>query len=203
MQATKKAVLQEVLGRQGGRQVKFGEVARQAGKTIDYRKEKIMRFVAGEHMETDNLKINQWGEIDEYTQLGSAFKVKFEVGQILYGSRRTYLRKVAVADFEGVCSNTTFVIASKDENILLTSYLAYLMQGETFTNFSILSSKGSTNPYINFSDLLYFEFTLPPLDRQAEYTALFRSFDARMQEARQARTCLQALKRGLIQEVIG
>ena len=68
----------------------------------------VDRYIAGEHMDTDDLQIDRWGEVgDGY--LGPAFHRKFEAGQILYGSRRTYLRKVAVAEFDGVTANTTYV----------------------------------------------------------------------------------------------
>jgi type I restriction enzyme S subunit len=85
---------------------------------------------------------------------------------VLYGSRRTYLRKVAVPDFEGVTSNTTFVLEPKDPAVLLPELLPYLMSTDSFHSYSIQQSKGSVNPYINFSDLAGYEFALPPLDEQ-------------------------------------
>ena len=116
-------------------------------------------------MNTDDLRIRRWGEInDDY--LGPAFHMRFKPGQVLYGSRRTYLRKVAVPDFEGVCANTTFVLGSKDPTVLLPELLPFIMQTEVFHEYSITNSKGSVNPYINFSDLTEYEFALPPLAEQ-------------------------------------
>jgi type I restriction enzyme S subunit len=76
------------------------------------------------------------------------------------------LRKVAVADFEGVCANTTFVVETKDPSRLLQAFLPFVMSGEPFHAFAIAESKGSVNPYVNWSDIERYEFDLPPLDEQ-------------------------------------
>ena len=115
----------------GWRKVKFGEVVRQAKSKVDPETSGLERYVAGEHMDTDDLRIRRWGEIGN-GYLGPAFHVRFRPGQVLYGSRRTYLRKVAVADFEGICANTTFVLESASPTILLPELLPFLMQTDTF-----------------------------------------------------------------------
>ncbi|MHB2025087.1 MAG: restriction endonuclease subunit S [Elusimicrobiota bacterium] len=153
----------------GWRWVKFGDVVRhckeeEAPKSGD-------RYVAGEHMDTDDLKIRRWGTAgDGY--LGPAFHRRFRSGQVLYGSRRTYLRKVAVADFDGICANTTYVLESKDPQILVPALLPFIMQTERFVKHSIKQSRGSVNPYINFSDIGWFKFALPPVDMQRKIAAV-------------------------------
>lgn len=149
----------------GWTRVAFGDVVRQVKDRVDPRKSDLTRYVAGEHMDTDDLRIRRWGTIgDGY--LGPAFHMRFKPGHVLYGSRRTYLRKVAVADFEGITANTTFVLESKDPRVLLPELLPFVMQTEAFHEHAVKQSKGSVNPYINFSDLTWFEFLLPPLDEQ-------------------------------------
>ena len=145
--------------------VAFGDVVRQVKDRVDPATSGLTRYIAGEHMETDDLRLRRWGEINgDY--LGPAFHMRFKPGQVLYGSRRTYLRKVAVADFEGICANTTFVLEPKDPDVLLPELLPFIMQTESFHEHSIKQSKGSVNPYINFSDLAWYEFPLPPPDEQ-------------------------------------
>jgi type I restriction enzyme S subunit len=112
--------------------------------------------------------------------------MRFKPGHVLYGSRRTYLRKVAVADFEGITANTTFVIEPKDPDTLVPEFLPFVMQTESFHEHSIGQSKGSVNPYINFSDLVWYEFALPPLEEQRQIARLLAAGDAvveRLQEA--------------------
>ncbi|MBN1937934.1 MAG: restriction endonuclease subunit S [Anaerolineae bacterium] len=154
--------------------VKFGDVVRQVKDKVDAKSSGLKWYVGGEHMDTDDLRIRRRGEItDDY--LGPAFHMRFQPGQVLYGSRRTYLRKVAVADFEGICANTTFVLESKDPNTLLPELLPFVMQTEAFHEFSITNSKGSVNPYINFSDLTEYEFALPPLAEQRRIAEVLKN----------------------------
>ena len=156
--------------------VRFGDVVRNVKVDVDPETSGLERYIAGEHMETDNLHIRQLGTIgDGY--LGPAFHRKFVSGQVLYGSRRTYLRKVAVAEFDGVCANTTFVLDAK-EDVLLQELLPFIMQTEGFTQHSILHSKGSVNPYVNWKDIACYEFPLPPLDEQRRIADILWAADA-------------------------
>jgi restriction endonuclease S subunit len=156
--------------------VAFGDVVKKVTDKVDPEKSGLERYVAGEHMDTDDLRIRRWGEIcDDY--LGPAFHMRFKPGQVLYGSRRTYLRKVALADFEGITANTTYVLESKDPEILLPELLPFIMQAETFHEHSKRESKGSVNPYVNFSDLAWYEFALPPLEEQRRISEAVQSID--------------------------
>ncbi len=157
--------------RAGWRWVKFGDVVRQSKEKADPEASGLERYVAGDHMDTDDLRLRRWGEIGS-GYLGPAFHMRFKPGQVLYGSRRTYLRKVAVADFDGICANTTFVLEPRNPDELLPTFLPHLMQTEAFNAFSVKSSKGSVNPYINFSDLALFEFALPPIAEQRSVVTL-------------------------------
>ncbi len=146
------------------KRVRFGDVVKQMKEQVDPEADGVERYVAGEHMETENVHIRKWGTVgDGY--LGPAFIRGFRKGQVLYGSRRTYLKKVAVAEWDGATANTTFVIEAV-EGKLLQELLPWLMLSERFTKHSVQESKGSTNPYINFPDIAKFEFDLPPLDQQ-------------------------------------
>ncbi len=159
----------------GWQRVRFGDVVRKVNDRVDPETAGIDRYVAGEHMNTDDLRIRRWGEVgDGY--LGPAFQMKFQPGQVLYGSRRTYLRKVAVPDFEGICANTTFVLEPSSDS-LLPNFLPLVMTTERFHEHSIKQSKGSVNPYINFSDLAWFEFSLPPKEEQQRLAGLVVSVD--------------------------
>lgn len=168
----------------GWRRMKFGEVVKQVKDRVNPQELGLERFIAGEHMDTDDLGIRRWGDIgDNY--LGPAFHMRFKPGQVLYGSRRTYLRKVAVPDFEGICANTTFVLEPHDPEVLLPELLPFIMQTKAFHEHSIKQSRGSVNPYVNFSDLAWYEFALPPLEEQSQILAVLRDAEA-VVEARRA-----------------
>ena len=154
---------------------KFGEVAIQQKKTVDRENTSITRYVKGEHMGSEDLHLREWGELtDEY--LGPAFIRYFEKDDILYGSRRTYLRKVVIAPFEGITSNTTFVIKANEKKID-KRLLPFIMMTDDFTEHSVRNSKGSVNPYINWKDISEYEFLLPPKDQQAQLAELLWAMD--------------------------
>ena len=145
--------------------VKFGDVVRDVKINVDRDNNQYEHYVAGDHMSSEDLTIRNKGCFAT-DDVGPAFIRIFKPGQVLYGSRRTYLKKIAVADFEGVCANTTFVLEVKDNNRFLQELLPFVMLSNDFTSWSIAHSKGSTNPYVLFSDLASFEFDLPSLVEQ-------------------------------------
>ena len=153
------------------RLVKFGDVVKEVKVNIDRTNNPYDFYVAGDHMDSEDLTIRRKGRFAT-DDVGPAFTRLFKPGQILYGSRRTYLKKVAVADFEGICSNTTFVLETKDESVLRQRLLPFIMLTDDFTKWSISKSKGSTNPYILFSDLANYEFELPDITHQDELVEL-------------------------------
>ena len=151
--------------------VKFGDYVKEVKINIDRNNNPYEYYVAGDHMDSEDLTIRRKG-LFATDDVGPAFTRLFKPGQILYGSRRTYLKKVAVADFEGICSNTTFVLETKDENKLRQRLLPFIILTDDFTKWSISKSKGSTNPYILFSDLANYEFELPDINKQDELVKL-------------------------------
>ncbi|MER8734231.1 restriction endonuclease subunit S [Mesorhizobium sp. M1227] len=186
-------MLERPISKAGWTRAAFGDVVRKVNDKVDPWESGLERYVAGEHMDTDDLRIRRWGLIGE-DYLGPAFHMRFKPGHVLYGSRRTYLRKVALADFEGITANTTFVLEAKDPAALMPELLPFLMQTEAFHSYSIKHSKGSVNPYINFSDLEAFEFLLPPIQEQArlvEVLSAQRSFKEGLNGANDAATNLK------------
>lgn len=161
----------------------------------------IERIVAGENLESEDFKIRTWQKIGE-GYLGPAFHVLFKPGDILYGSRRTYLKKVALADFEGVCANTTYVIRAK-EDILLQNFLKHIMLSKRFTQYSVGVSKGSTNPYINWKDLDNFSFQIPDISSQHGIVDVLDGILAIVEQLKQQRDTLKNLKQKLSSEILG
>lgn len=170
-----KAKLGLNLDRSSWQLVRFGDVAIQQKESVDRENTKLTRYVKGEHMYSEDIHLREWGELtDEY--LGPAFIRKFEEGDILYGSRRTYLKKVVVAHFDGITANTTFVMKANTK-LIDKRLLPYVMLSEGFTQHSVRKSKGSVNPYINWKDIADYEFLLPPEDQQRLIADLFSEGD--------------------------
>ena len=182
--------------------VKFGDVVREVKDKIDRADNPYEFYVAGDHMDTEDLKIRRRGRFAT-DDVGPAFTRVFKSGQILYGSRRTYLKKVCVADFEGITANTTFVLETKDENVLLQRLLPFLMLGDRFTDWSIKHSKGSTNPYVLFGDLAGYEFDLPPMDEQKKLAELLWAANDLKESYKKAITATDEMLKAKFREMFG
>ena len=138
----------------GWRQVKFGDVVQQCKEKADPDTFGLDRYIAGDHMDTDDLRLRRWGDVGS-GYLGPAFHIRFKPRQVLYGSRRTYLRKVAVADFDGICANTTFVLEPKNPEELLPEFLPFLMQTEGFNAYAVQISLASGRGIVRESVFLH------------------------------------------------
>lgn len=151
----------------GWRKVKFGDVVRLSkARCADPLAEGVERYVGLEHLEPGDLRIRRWGNVAD----GVTFTSMFKPGQVLFGKRRAYQRKVAVADFSGVCSGDIYVLESQDANVLLPELLPFICQTDAFFDHAVGTSAGSLSPRTNWSSLADFEFVLPPLHEQVRLT---------------------------------
>jgi type I restriction enzyme S subunit len=149
----------------GWTKVKFGEVVRLCkDRSSDPETDGIERYVGLEHLEPEDLRIRRWGLVAE----GTTFTSRFKPGQVLFGKRRAYQRKIAVADFEGVCSGDIYVLESSDSKYLLPELLPFICQTDQFFEYAVGTSAGSLSPRTNWKSLKNFEFLLPPLEQQRQ-----------------------------------
>lgn len=150
--------------RKDWRRVKFGDVVRLCtDRVADAAESGIERYVGLEHIDSEDLRVRRWGLVAE----GTTFTTRFKPGQVLFGKRRAYQRKVAVADFEGVCSGDIYVLESASPE-LLPELLPFICQSEAFFRFAVETSAGSLSPRTNWTSLARFEFELPLLKAQHE-----------------------------------
>lgn len=171
------------------RRVKFGDVVRLSNaRSQDPLADGFERYVGLEHLEPGDLRIRSWGNVAD----GVTFTSVFQPGQVLFGKRRAYQRKVAVADFAGVCSGDIYVLETKDAQILLPELLPFICQTDAFFDHAVGTSAGSLSPRTNWTSLADFEFSLPPLDEQQRLVAILREIDA-VAEAQQAALSTSAL----------
>lgn len=153
----------------GWRRVKFGDVVRLSkARSKDPLADGIERYVGLEHLEPGDLRIRSWGSVAD----GVTFTSVFQPGQVLFGKRRAYQRKVAVADFSGVCSGDIYVLETKDAQVLLPELLPFICQTDAFFDHAVGTSAGSLSPRTNWTSLAEFEFVLPPIDEQQSAIAL-------------------------------
>ncbi|WP_413174494.1 restriction endonuclease subunit S [Anabaena azotica] len=156
----------------GWKLVKFGDVVRLSKERAAKSEiESIERYVGLEHIDPEDLRIRRWGLVAE----GITFTSKFKPGQVLFGKRRAYQRKVAVADFEGVCSGDIYVFESANQKVLLPELLPFICQTDRFFEYAVGTSAGSLSPRTNWTSLAKFEFVLPPPEKQEKLVTVLIS----------------------------
>lgn len=154
--------------------VKFGDVVHNANLVEkDPVGAGIERIVGLEHLDPENLHIRRWGTPED----GTSFSRKFVPGQTLFGKRRAYQRKVAFAEFEGICSGDILTFESKDPEVLLPDLLPFICQTDAFFDHALGTSAGSLSPRTSWNALAKFEFLLPPLEEQKRIAEILWAAD--------------------------
>lgn len=123
-------------------------------------------IVGLEHLIPQEVILTQWAENMETT-----FTKVFHKGDILFGRRRAYLKKAAVAPFDGICSGDITVIEAKP-NKIVSELLPFIIQNDNFFDYAVEKSAGSLSPRVKWSHLQNYEFELPDLDKQRELAEL-------------------------------
>jgi type I restriction enzyme S subunit len=176
--------------RKGWKTVRFGEVVENLNETCDPAEAGLERVVAMEHLEPGSLHVREWGKVAD----GTTFTRRCRPGQVLFGKRRAYQRKVAVTEFDAVVSGDIYVLAPKGDR-LVAELLPFLCLSERFFQHAVGTSAGSLSPRTNWSSLASFEFALPPLDQQRRIAEILgalnetaRTVSALVENLREAKT---------------
>ena len=147
--------------------VKFGDVVNRVNIKVDRHHTDRIYYVGGEHIESNELMIHDKGLIKGST-IGYKFHFGFNPRHILFMSRNPHLRKCSMVNFSGVCSDSTYVIETKDDSVLLQDYLLFEMQSDRFWKWAEEHKSGGVNYLINYATLSSYEFFLPSLSVQRE-----------------------------------
>jgi len=178
--------------------IRFGDVVRNVNGIVnDPLAAGVERYVGLEHLDPDSLHIKRWGLVAE----GTTFTRKFTKGQVLFGKRRAYQRKAAVADFDGVCSGDILVFEPSG-NELLPELLPFIVQSDGFFERAIGTSAGSLSPRTKWKDLAAYEFALPPLDEQRRIAEVLWAADETIQAYEDASEKLSVLTSVFIESTV-
>lgn len=152
---------------------RFDQMAKQINDRVDNPAESgVERYVGLEHLDADSLRIRRWGDITDV----ESTKLRFHPGDIIFGKRRVYQRKLAVADFEGICSAHAMVLRAKPD-VVLPEFLPFFMQSDHFMERALAISVGSLSPTINWKTLAAETFALPPIEEQRRMASLLDATD--------------------------
>ena len=164
---------------------RFDEMAVPVKVKVEPKEADVDRYVGLEHIDPESLKIRRWGEPSDV----ESSKILFRSGDIIFGKRRAYQRKLAVADFDGICSAHAMVLRPKTD-VVLEEFLPFFMQSDIFMDRAVKISVGGLSPTINWRDLAKEEFALPPLEEQRRIAEV-------LQAAERKRDALEVLQSSL------
>ena len=133
-------------------------------------------YIGGEHFDSGEIQITKKGIIKE-SIIGPVFHMRFQPGDVLLMSRNPHLRKAGIVDFEGICSDVSYVCRTKDENVLMQRFIPFIFQTDHFWKFAEENKKGSTNFFLNWSDFEKYEFELPQIDEQKKLCEMMWAFE--------------------------
>lgn len=158
--------------RKGWKRMAFGEFAESIGERVEPKDAQEEIYVGLEHIDPQCLHLRRWGKGSDVT----GTKLRFRKGDIIFGRRRAYQRKLAVAEFDGICSAHAMVVRAKP-NRVLPEFLPFLMMSDRFMNRAVEISVGSLSPTINWRTLKLEAFDLPPLDQQRRIAEILWAVD--------------------------
>ena len=118
-------------------------------------------YLGLEHLDSGSLKVTRFGS--EVAPIGE--KLVMHKGDVLFGKRRAYQKKVAIAPFDGIFSAHGMVLRPK-EDVIDRDFFPLFISSDYFLDAAIKISVGSLSPTINWRDLKELEFELPNMDTQ-------------------------------------
>lgn len=182
--------------------VKFGDLAQQITTKVNPKDTSLNTYVGLEHLDTGSLQIKRRGTPQDV--IGE--KLRVCKGDIIFGKRRVYQRKLAIADFDGICSAHAMVLRPK-EDVVDKDFFPFFLQSDLFMERALQISVGSLSPTINWKTLAVQEFTIPSLsDQHRIATTLWAAEDCIVKGERfvaAAERAKQVLMRELFSKGIG
>ena len=142
-------------------QYKFEDIAINSTAKKKPTEEDKDTYIGLEHLDSDCLYVTRWGA--DAAPTGE--KLLMKKGDVLFGKRRAYQRKVGIAPFDGIFSAHGMVLRPNEE-IIDKDFFPFFISSDQFMERAVRISVGGLSPTINWKDLRVQEFTLPPIEEQ-------------------------------------
>lgn len=156
----------------GWKKYRFDEMVQNISERVEPSQTDLDVYVGLEHIDPDSLHIKRHGHPSDV----EGTKLRFYKGDIIFGRRRAYQRKTALATTDGICSAHAMVLRAK-EDVIDPLFLPFLFHSKSFIDMAITISVGGLSPTINWKDIAKQEFLLPPKPEQKRLAALLWAAD--------------------------
>ena len=178
--------------------VRFDQIVDNITDRIDKPSESGLDYYIGlDHLDTDQIRIKRFGSTSDV----EATKFLCKKGDIIFGKRNAYLRKVAVTDRDAVVSAHSMVLRPKGE-LIVPNFLPCLLQSSTFWKIAFSISEGSMSPTIKWKTLAKQDFLIPHIEQQKKIAELLWAIENNIEKTETLITINEKLKRGLLDELL-
>ena len=160
--------------------------------------EDAAHYIGLEHLIPGTFDIAEWGS--EVAPVGE--KLLMKKGDVLFGRRRAYQRKVGIAPFDGIFSAHGMVLRPRPE-IVDDKYFPFFISSDQFMNEAVRISVGSLSPTINWGTLKNCEFDLPPMDEQKKLAELLWAANDLKESYKKAITATDEMLKAKFREMFG
>lgn len=173
----------------------FGEFAVNVNERVEPVDAADEIYVGLDDLDPGSLHIRRWGKGSDV--IGT--KLRFRHGDIIFGRRRAYQRKLAVAKVDGICSAHAMVVRAKPEKVL-PEFLPFLMMSDKFMKRAVEISVGSLSPTVNWTTLKLEKFDLPPLDQQRRIAEVLWAVNAVENAQLDRKRAIEAVRMQMLRE---
>lgn len=167
---------------------RFDEFAQNVSERVEPAQTDLDLYVGLEHIDPDCLHLSRHGHPSDV----EGTKLRFYAGDVIFGRRRAYQRKTALATQDGICSAHAMVLRAK-ENIVDSRFFPFLFHSKQFIDMAITISVGGLSPTINWKDIAKQEFLLPPLAEQQRLAELLWAADEMIEKEKRERNKVEEL----------
>ena len=180
-----------------GSRVRLSDVAEEVrGNWVGETKD--VPVVGLEHLDPDDIWLRKW----VVNPSENTFAKAFRKGQILFGRRRAYQKKLSLAPRDGICSGDITVIAAKGDKVI-PELLPFFLRTDKFFDYAIQGSAGSLSPRVKWAHLADYEFDLPPIERQRELANLLWAANDLKESYKKAITATDEMLKAKFREMFG
>lgn len=153
------------------------------------------------HIGIDSIEKNT-GALKGYRTIGEdgviSGKYLFTDKHIIYSKIRPNLNKVALPDFEGLCSADAYAILPQ-EDICNRVYLCHVMRSPVFLNYILPFSSRTNMPKVNRKQVEGFTVPLPPIGEQNKFAAFVAAVERLRSQLTAAIASLTTLRAACMQ----
>ena len=129
-------------------------------------------------------------------------KYLFTPQHIIYSKIRPNLNKVAMPDFEGLCSADAYPILV-NADVCTREYLGYTMRSSYFLDYILAFSNRTNLPKVNKAQVEGFSLPLPPIELQNQFAEFIKQVDKSKAAVQAALDKAQLLFDSLMQQYFG